>query len=952
MASSPLLERESALEAIAGRAARAGESEPSLLIVEGAAGLGKTALLKEARRAVERSDDANVLFGRPGEFEASFAYGVVRQLLGPGLARASGDARDWLLAGPAGGAVLALEDQQGDAAAFDSSFGILDSLYWMAANVAARGPVVIFVDDLHWADPPSLRFLSHLLRRIDGLPIAMVLALRPSEPNAPHTLLDALRLDPLAEVVTLDPLSEGSSASIVRRRVSAPANAEFCRACHRASGGNPLYLLELVRALEKEEVRPSRDAVERVADVWPASVGRHVLRRVAGHGPEAAGLASAMAVLGDGVTLAQAGKVAGLEAGEAARLALALRDIDVLAEVDPVRFSHPVVRLALASGLPQAERDELLRTAVAVLSAEGAPPEQVARHLLALPPGGGHAIEPLRRAASVARVRGAPDLAVTFLRRALAEPPRDAELVGVLRELGLAEEVISSESCVEHLRTARAMSADPGERLELTLNLCNGLMMLGRVPEGVAEIEAELDGDHGHTEQARELLEAHICVTTFWVSDESPRTLELLRRFERTPPAGDSARRLVLAARAAQLALPAADNAALARQALSGDALLTTPLIGSLLAIAALIACDDFEAASEALEQAMELGRLSGNERAMGNFLSLRATLSYAVGDLAACETQIRTHLGPLRGETRWAAAAYSVSVLVRLLTRRGAFEEAEALLAEGDPDPWPASTNLQYFLRSARGELRCAQGRYEEGVADLAAARDALMRFSSYAGAQFAVYGESEPLALDRLGRRPEADALVAEGMVRAREWGSSRNLAATLRVTGLLAGGRSGIAHLTEAVEVLEGSGADLELAQALVDLGMLLRHSGDRVAARGRLARGLDLATRCGASPLAERSRQELAASGARPRRDRVTGRDSLTPSELRLARLAAEGLSNRRIAQDLYLSEKTVEMHLGRAYRKLEIGGRGELSAALEGAGDRPKVSEGTAAPARP
>jgi DNA-binding CsgD family transcriptional regulator len=504
----------------------------------------------------------------------------------------------------------------------------------------------------------------------------------------------------------------------------------------------------------------------------------------------------------------------------------------------------------------------------------------------------------------------------------------------VLRELGTAEEMISSESCVEHLTVARDASVDSGERLESTLSLCNGLMMLGRVPEGVAEIEAELDGDHGYTEQERELLEAHVCVTAFWVSDESPRARELLRRFERTPARGEAARRLVLATRAAQFALPAADNAALAREALEGDALLTAPWIGNLLAMAALITCDDFAAASEVLDRAMELGRLSGNERAIGNFLSLQATLSYATGDLAACETQVRTHLGPLRGEMNWAAAAYSISVLVKLLTARGLFEEAEALLAEGDPEPWPGSTNLQYFLRSARGELRCSQGRYEEGVADLSASRHALMRFNSYAGAPFAVYGASEPLALDRLGRRTEADALVAEGLPRARENGSPRNLGATLRVSGLLAGGRPGVDQLTEAVEVLAGSGADLELARALVDLGMLMRHAGDRVAARERLSQGLDLAVRCDAAPLIARAREELAASGARPRRDRLTGRDSLTPSELRLARLAAEGHSNRGIAQDLYLSEKTVEMHLGRAYRKLGIGGRAELAAALK------------------
>ena len=314
-----LLERESPLEAIDRGIARAAESQPALVVIEGAAGLGKTALLREARRAAEGAGQVTVLLGHPGELEATFPHGVVRQLLGGPLSKASEGAREELLAGPAGGAVLALEDHAGDAPPFDSSFGILNSLYWLTVNLAAQKPVAIFVDDAHWADPPSLRFLGHLLRRIEGLPVAIVVALRPNEPNAPQALLDALRLDPLADLMALDPLSEAASASIVRERASAPADEEFCGACHRASAGNPLYLLELIRALEKEEVRPSREAVDRVAAVWPASVARHVLRRVAGHGPEAAELASAMALLGDGAALSHAAKVAGLTAGRGAR---------------------------------------------------------------------------------------------------------------------------------------------------------------------------------------------------------------------------------------------------------------------------------------------------------------------------------------------------------------------------------------------------------------------------------------------------------------------------------------------------------------------------------------------------------------------------------------------------------------------------------------------------------
>ncbi len=929
-----LLEREAELERIARAVASAAEGEPALVVVEGNAGLGKTALLSEARRRLRRGR-TTVLAGRPGEQEASFAYGVLRQLLGPLLEALSPEEREALVSGPAARALAALGDGEGGTPSFDVSFGILDALYWLMANLSARGPVTLFVDDAHWADSPSLRFLAHLLRRMEGLRIAVVVALRPSEPGAPDALLDAIRLDPLTEVLTLSPLSESAVGQIVARELTGSPDAELRRACHRACTGNPLYLQELIRALGKDELPPTGAAVERVAAVWPASIARQVLRRVAVMGPDATALASAMAVLGDGGALAHATRIAQLDDAGGWRLARALREMDILAAEDPVQFRHPIVHLALQSELAADRREELLRAAVKLLTAEDASSERVAGYLLALRPGGGHAIEPLRSAASVARARGAPDLAVTYLRRALAEPAPESDRVAILHELGMVEEAMADEACLEHLGRARDGTSDPEVRVARTIDLANAFALLGRFREAVAAIEDELVGGRPADDRSRELFEAYACALAFWNSDGNARAHALLERFRGQPPRHPGAARLALAARAMWFDLPARQTAELAQQALAGDALVTAPWIGNLLAMAMLIFADAFGPASDKLEQALGLARLSGNNRAIGNVHAQLATLSYAVGDLAACETQARTHLGPLRGDMGWEGAAYTVAILVMALTSRGDFDEAERLLAGAGPEPWPPNTNLQFFLRGARGELRCAQGRLAEGVADLAAARRCLTRFSGFCGAAFAVLGESEPLALEQLGRRAEAEALIADSLPRARHCGAPRNLGATLRVASLIEGQDRGIALAREAVEVLEGSGAQLALAQALVNLGMLLRHAGRRVEARLHLAAGLDLARRCGARPLAERAREELRASGARPRRDRLTGRDALTPSELRIARLAAEGRTNRQIAQDLYLSEKTVEMHLGRAYHKLGIHGRRELTVALGG-----------------
>jgi DNA-binding CsgD family transcriptional regulator len=148
------------------------------------------------------------------------------------------------------------------------------------------------------------------------------------------------------------------------------------------------------------------------------------------------------------------------------------------------------------------------------------------------------------------------------------------------------------------------------------------------------------------------------------------------------------------------------------------------------------------------------------------------------------------------------------------------------------------------------------------------------------------------------------------------------------------MVEGGEHGLSVLQDAADVLAGSPARLEQARALVELGSALRRANRRAAAREPLRVGLDMALECGATRLAERGQTELAATGARPRRDRITGRDALTPSEQRIAQMAVDGLSNREIAQALFVTPKTVENHLGHVYRKLEVSGREGLADALE------------------
>jgi len=244
-------------------------------------------------------------------------------------------------------------------------------------------------------------------------------------------------------------------------------------------------------------------------------------------------------------------------------------------------------------------------------------------------------------------------------------------------------------------------------------------------------------------------------------------------------------------------------------------------------------------------------------------------------------------------------------------------------------------------WLIAARGRLRLAQRRPAAALADLLAAGElfARLRISTPTIA----WRSDAALAHLALGAQAQAQAqaqartLAAEEVTLARAFKGPRTLGVALRAAGLADGGRRGIELLRQAVRVLDGSGARLEHARALADLGAALRRAGQRADSREVLQVALDLAHRCGAIALTERTRTELVAAGGRPRRLVLSGLDSLTPSERRVAQLAADGMSNREIAQNLFITTRTVEGHLTHAYEKLAITSREQLPDALAPSG---------------
>jgi DNA-binding CsgD family transcriptional regulator len=925
-----LLEREGELALIAERleAARAGSG--ALLLVEGVAGIGKTRLVLAACKGA-RARGMTVLTARAGELERGWPYGVVRALFESLVVRARAAERDVLLAGAAGLAAPVL----GIGGAADSTpategavFSGLHGLFWLTANLAERAPLLVVVDDAHWADEASLRFLVYLLRRVEALPVLLVVAGRPSEPGVDALLLAGLRSDPLTWRLNPAPLSEPAAAAVVRAAFSPRAHTELCRACLTATGGNPLLLRMLSHTLRDENVDPTAGGRERVAELAPQVVAASVLPRLRRLPAAATAFAGAVAVLGDRVELRHAAALATLEIGSATRAADALAAAGFLAPGRPIEFVHPIVRRAVYESLPAAEHHRAHRQAALLLDVEGGPPDRVAAHLVLTERlGDERVVEVLRAAARQAVARGAVEEAARYLRRALEEPPTPCLRAEVLFELGSLAAQIRMDDAYRYLEQALELAVDVRHRAEIALELAR-VMGIARDTRGALEVLDRAVTDVGDADlDLRVRLEAeYVSVARRYPATREKASRRLRALAEHAEPG--SLAGCVLLANLAADALEeegAVDEATrLAGAALRADRLLDAGEIDvALMASAVLMSTDQMDAAWRAWNAELERARRSGSVVGFAAAATVRACLAYRCGQLADAEADARLaddvhrehHLDLLR--------RYSLAFLIGALVERGETQTAAERL-----DDSTVPMNLALLLDS-RARLRCAQGRFTDAVEDfLECGRRLATRGTHHPG--MLPWRSNAALALLHLDQPGEARRLAEEELALARCLGVPRALGIALRAAGLIRGGTGGLGLLEEAATVLARSSARLEQARALADLGAALRRANRRNDSRTPLRCAFDLAIRCGAAPLAQRARQDLAAAGVRPRRA-ASGVDALTPSELRVARMAADGMGNRAIAQALFVTIKTVEVHLGNAYRKLGIPSRAALAA---------------------
>jgi DNA-binding CsgD family transcriptional regulator/tetratricopeptide (TPR) repeat protein len=910
-----------------------------LVLIEAPAGVGKTRLIDEACHAGEAAG-MQILRARGVALESTFAFGVVRQLFEGVLADASRDERRALLTGAAsiGGAALDVTTRGAPRPVADATFASLHGLYWLCFNLAARQPLLIAIDDAHSADAPSLRFVSFLASRLEGLPAAVFLALRPEERETGHGLLEALRNDLGTELLRPSELSELACEQLVGDLFQRAAEPAFCRACFEATGGNPFYLRALVDGLRADGISPDSDNAEQVAARVPDTVVRALMLRLSRLPRGASALARALAVLGPDTDLRDAAELAGLEPGAAGRTADLLAAARILAGGRPLRFMHPIVEAVIYRDLGAGERSHMHLQSARILAAGGAAGDRCASHLLAAEPGtDAWTVEVLREAAAGAVARGAPESAVTFLTRARRERVATEHGVRVLRELGMAEFLAGRQAGVEHLREALERTTDVVERATIARDLGNALTVVDRFTDTVAVIERAIEELGDADPVLAQALEAQLIGGAGLHLSTRPAHRQHLDRLH-PERLGDGPTERELLANVAlwrcSEGAPASVVQPIAERALAGGKLLAEVTSDSQIFYAANhthLYSEAFARARYWVDRALADARARGSLFGFALASASRAECDYCLGELAEVEADAQAAI-QAGGSEHWVLAPMAVAAQVKALIEQGRLSEAEHTLARWDVPYGLDQPGMTNWLPFARGRLALAMGRW-------APARD----FFLAVGDWMTAWGERNPglidwrtgaaLALAQLGELERARELNDEVIALGRHLGQPRTLGVGLWCAAALTSGAEAVDLLREAVPPLGDAAAGLDQARALIDLGAALRRGNHRKDARQPLREGVALATLCGATALVERGRAELIASGARPRRAALTGADSLTPSERRVARLAADGLTTPEIAQQLFVTVNTVESHLRRTYLKLGIHARDELASAL-------------------
>jgi DNA-binding CsgD family transcriptional regulator len=897
--------------------------EGAAVHVIGPPGIGKSTLLAAAAAAARRRG-VRVLSATAHQLADNGPFGLLRQMFDRPVMALSSAERTALTEGPARVAIEHILNVRHPGSEAD----LLASLYWLLDGLSALDPLLLVADDVQWADSESLLWLASLSERLADLPVLLLVGVREVGAAERSPALAAL-LAATASTLRLNPLSTSSISALLGRIWHGEVSTELTAAAAETTGGNPFLLLALARMLA-----PQDRTVERLRAEVPGSVVDSVIARLTAAPAPARRVAEAVAVL-ERCSLHQAAALAGVDLAEAAEAADHLRHEGLLSTGTTLEFRHAILRGAAESLIGPDALQQLRRRAARLL----AEPTAAAAQLLAtVGTGDPWVTDVLHRAAADALTEGATQTAVSLLRRAIAEPPPPAELAQLLLELGTAELRAADPSCVATLTAALPMLTEVGEVTQCALALAGAYGFVGLQENAVDVLERALaagPGSEHDTELEAALVAAELLVPTR-VGDARGRLAA------RSGLAGDTRGERLFAIQqlvnAAGTNQPAETIRTLAERAIHpDDPLDSTDWVWARLVLVEIGEYAEVRRLSDlGLEQAAASGSVIGFVAAS----FLRGLAELWSGALRAAEANFRSVLEAGAGlRTGLLVPLVGHGNLAQCLIPQGRLDEAEAELA-GLTDGFPseAPINGVVAILIARS-LLCSARDDAAGALHWAESIGALASQLDVDSPTWVAWRALAIEPLHQLGRLDDARRLASEHLALCQRSGVTRAIGEAQSLAGLVASDEAErLALLARAVDTLTGAEGRLVEAVARVRLGAALRRTGRRAEARRHLQLGWEIAQECGAEPTAARAADELRAAGVVLDISRPPRASLLTASELSVADLAAAGLTNNQIARRLFVSPKTVETHLTRAYQKLGVSGRKDLASVLGTRGD--------------
>ncbi|MEV0179126.1 AAA family ATPase [Streptomyces sp. NPDC050625] len=850
-------------------------SSGNLLVFRGDAGLGKTALLTEIRRIAERRG-CTVWSTRGGENLKSVPFNVVRQLLQPALVSLMPqEAREYLgdwydIAGPALG-ITEPGERQADPQ------GVCDGLVAAVRRLAKREwPLVLLVDDAHWADQETLRWLTAFTERLDDLSVLVVVARRPGEVSGDSArYLDAIAATAGRPVSSLSALTPDATAGLTRATLGRHADAPFCREVWAVTGGNPYETVELLAKVQDSDLHPVEAHAGELRPLNRSARGGGLVARLEGLGIDATRFAWAAAILGTGITVDLVAQLATMSMDDAERCAQLLCGARILTEPDPaaarpddgdLEFVHPLIASAVYNSIPEALCTAMHGIAAQVVTDSGRGAAAASRHLLQVHPDDDEElVEQLREAAREHLAVGAPDAARRCLERALVEPPVPEVHARVLYELGCATLLTAPATTIDHLQSALGMPGlDGDERVDAVFRLSQALLHNDQLEEAVRTVEAEAARHEPGPARLR-LQAVHFMWEGIHGEAASPGRSERLADLARTCTGRDNSERALLILRgfdamthgeSVEEVVELCDRALVNGRLAPGLGWTDTEWGVELLMMlgSAYTYADRLDRAESLFAEALRAYTTAGWS---GGHLSLaNAFLGLAYrrqGRLRDAETILRESLALAERVGRGLPLYWSATCgLVDTLLARGHVDEAWAVAERyGFAPPYP-STIVLPCPRSVRGRLLLAVGRTEEGINELEAAEKA-------AAARGGHHPVLAPWAVDlakalAVQDPPRAARLATEARRQAERLGTDTAIGEALRCAAALETGQRAVRPAAQAVAYLEASPCQYEHAAARVEYGIASRSVAE-------LNRGMALARSCGADGLVAQAREAL-------------------------------------------------------------------------------------------